>query len=163
MIKKALLWLLILALALTAFFVIRHMTRTDEQRVRGVIDSLINNLESSNIYRCMWGMRRHLSARYVHRGENADVVIDKQLALAYIEQMKTEYTDFKVEVDRLDLTLSGDTARVIVTGRITAVRSDDASHRRVEVMTDGHNMAVIDLKKEEGDWVVIGSERLSRQ
>jgi hypothetical protein len=160
-IKRTLLWLFIILLAIAAYFIIRTLTRTDTDRVRGVVSDLVSSIETDSIPRCMWGLRAGLSSKYVHRGEGTDQPIDKEIALAYVLNLKEdqEYVAFKVDIREMSVSVTGDTARVDITGRITAARKSNPT-QRVELMTDGHNKAVIDLKKEDGEWTVVGSRRL---
>ena len=161
--KKIIFWSIFLAIvAVAAFFIIRHLTTTEEGRVRSAVNGLISDLEKDNVYLCMWGLKYSLSDKYVHEGENVDFKIDKDLALQFIAHLKATlgYVDFKVEIMEMTVTLDGDAARVVVTGRITAAR-EDKPDERIEVMTDGgHNKAVLDFRKEGGDWMVVRSERL---
>ena len=165
--KKALFGLAAVALIVAAYFIVKHLTRTEEERVRSVVTGLTSDLEKNNLPLCVWGMRAKLSEKYRHRGERTSITIDKQLALAYVVQLKQQlaYEDFKVEIREMKVTLDADakTARVEVTGRITAAKKGKPEER-VELMTEpGQNKAIVDLAKEDGDWMVVGSERVQHK
>ncbi len=163
MIKKTVLTLLVVICgSVAAYFLVRHLTRTDEDRVRAVITGLISDLATDNPLLSTWGIQRKLSDKYVHRGE--EVPIDKELTISYIMALKQNhgYIDFKVHIIELKITVNADakTARAEITGRVTAATKTKPD-QRIEIMTQpGLNKAIIDFAKEDADWLVTGSERI---
>ena len=153
---------LVAVVVVAGYLFIKDVTTTEEERVWSVIDSLISHLEGDSPQWNVLRIRDHLSDAYRHRGEDVGVAIDKQTAVAYIYRLKVSgsYSDFRVDIEEKKITVNGDTARVDLTGRVTAAKEGTPAER-VEVMTArGWNRVMIDLAKEDGDWMVTGSERL---
>lgn len=162
MIKKMLFWtVVVLVMAVLAHFVIKEITTTEEDRVRSVLDSLISGVESNSSLVCQTRLMDNLSLDYVHRGERADITIDKALALRYLVGLKQQsYKDFQAEIRDMQITVTGQTAHCVLTGRVTAALKDKPGDR-VELLTvGGFNRAIIDLAKENDRWQVIGSQRV---
>jgi hypothetical protein len=159
MLKRIILGVLILGtVAASGYYVATRYLVSDEDKVRSTVHSLISNLERENRFVALLGIERRLSGDYRHIGEGR--TIDKPLALRFLSGLKQRYTDFCVEVREMTVTVDGDTAEVVITGRVTAAPEGD-SERRTEVMTDpGRNRAVIQLAREDAEWKVVQSERV---
>ncbi len=162
MIKKIAFWVaVVVAVGGPGYFLVSRCLTTEADRVRSVIDSLVSNLESENVGWALLRIRGHLSESYKHHGESTSITIDKAVALRFIGRLKQRFKNFNGHTRELRVSVSGETARADITGRITAAKTDKPQER-VEVMTEpGLNRAIIDFAKEEGDWVVTGSERVS--
>jgi len=156
---------LVIAVLVAATVVVRRAMRSEEELVRSAVLGLIADFESNNVLLGLDGIKDRLSKDYLHQGERADYAIDKQMALAYLYRVKTQmnYTDFRVEVRELKVSVLGPAATADFIGRITAARRGTPEERR-ELMTEpGRNRALLDLKKEDGRWLVSGSRRVEHR
>jgi len=165
MTRKILFWTVAaLVIVVLAHFVIKEITMTEEDRVRSVLDSLISGIESNSGLVCQTRLMDNLSLDYAHRGERTDITIDKALAIRYLVGLKQQsYADFQVEVRDIQITVTGETARCVLTGRVTAALKDKPGER-VELLTvGGFNRAITDLAKNGDRWQVIASQRIQHE
>ena len=162
MIKRILLGLAAVAIVAVGVYIIDSRYFTPErERVRAVVNTLISHLESDNVVWSVDRIRARLSEKYRHHGGGGGVTIDKALASQFVMTLKQRFVGLKAEVQMMTISVSGDSAKVEILGRVTAEQRG-APGKPVEVMTDrGRNRVVIELRKEDGDWMVVGSERLS--
>ncbi len=165
--KRIIFWtILVLACGGLAWHFVPNWLRGDEARVRAVVNGLISSLQQDNLYLSLLGIQSRLSDNYEHKGEDIPMRLDKQQALLYVGTLKQRlnYVDFRVDLwEPMKITLTGNTARVELTGRITAAKEGSATER-VELMTErGMNRAVLTLAKEDGSWKVVASERMKHQ
>lgn len=160
MTKRMMFWVLVVVVIAVGIYrvFVRYLT-SDEARVRSVIESVISGLERDNVYVSILSIKDHLSKDYRHRGEG--VQIDKQSAIRYIGWLKQSmgYVDLKVERREMSIKVTGNTARVEMIARVTAARKDRPD-KRAEIVTEpGRNRAIVNLAKEDGEWMIVGSER----
>ncbi len=162
MIKRILPGLAAVAIIVVGVYIVNSRYFTPErERVRAVVNTLISHLESDNVVWSVDRIRARLSDKYRHHGEGGGVTIDKALASQFVMTLKQRFVGLKAEVQMMAISVSGESAKVEILGRITAGQKG-APGKRIEVMTDkGRNRVVIELQKEDGDWMVVGSERLS--
>lgn len=160
MTKRMMFWVIVvIVIGAGMYRILMRYLMSDEARVRSVIESVISGLEKDNVVVSILSIRGHLSKDYRHRGEG--IQIDKQSVVRYIGWLKQSmgYVGLKVERSEMSVTVTGDTARVEMIARVTAVRKSQPGER-IEVMTaPGRNRAIIDLVKEDGEWMIVGSER----
>ena len=162
MIRRILFWAAVALAVFGAAYWLKEYLASDEQRVRSAVNGLISDLETNMVPLSIMGIRGRLSERYEHRGERVGMNINRELALAYVYGLKQNLglVDFKVDVREMKVTITGKTARVELTGRVTAA-SKGSPDKREEVLTEpGMNRAIIDLVKEDNGWKVTGSERV---
>jgi len=158
--KRVVLWAVIAAVVLgTAYQVLTRYLRSDEERIRRVIAKVISAVETDNPQLSVFSLRGYLAKDYGHRGEM--IAVDRQTALRYLGGLKQAgYVDFQVEIRDLDVTIDGETARAEFAVRVTAAKKG-SPEKRVELLTRrGLNRGVVDFVKDEGDWLVAGSERV---
>ncbi len=142
-----------------AYFVYNRYFVPEQERVRGVAESLIKHLTSDNVTYSALRIRDHLSKTYRHRGEGTNVTIDKPFVVRYVATLKQRFTDIEVEVVEMNVTVLGGSATVDLVGRVTAA---DKSGKRIEILTaPGRNRVRLELEKEDGDWLVVSSRRLA--
>ena len=162
MTRRILLVAALVAAAVVAYLAVNRLTTTDEERVREVIEGVISDLENDNIGSALLGIRDALSDSYRHRHERGDVTVDKQVAVRFVTTLKQRFVDFEVDVRKMSVSVSGDTAKVTLTGRVTAAKKGKPGER-IEVLTQpGHNGALLHLAKENRGWLITGSEQLRR-
>jgi hypothetical protein len=162
MVKRILLGLAAVAIVAAGVYIVNSRYFTPErERVRAVVNTLISHLGTDNVVWSVNRIRARLSDKYRHHGEGGGVTIDKALASQFVMSLKQRLVGFKADVEVMTISVSGDSAKVEILGRVTAGQRG-APGKRIEVMTDkGRNRVVIELQKEDGDWMVVGSERLS--
>ncbi len=159
--KLAIRIVLVLAVVIPVYFLIRGYFRTERERVQRVIDAVASGLERENVWLSLHSIFEHVSDSYRHNEGRREV--GKQEALVAVRGYKQRYVEFRVELKDIDITVIADTAKAELTGRITAAKKDDPE-KRIELITrDGWNRAVIYFEKEDGEWLVTGSERLRRK
>lgn len=164
MFKRIMLGLVVLAIAAAAvYFVNTRYFTPEEEHVRAVIETVISHMESDNATWSVMRIRDQLSDKYRHYGEGSSTAIGKAFAVRFITGLKHRYVGFEVDVHAMTVSVSGDTAQVELIGRVTAAPKSNPE-KRVEVMTKrGRNRVLIELEKEDGDWMIVGSERLSHE
>ena len=155
--KLAVRIVLVLAVVIPVYFFIRGYLRTERARVQRVIDAVASSLERENVWLSLHGIFKHVSGGYRHREGGREV--GKQEALVAVCSYKQQYEQFRVELKDIDITVIADTARVTLTGRITAAKRGSPGKREELITRGGWNRAVIYFEKEDGEWLVTGSER----
>jgi len=164
MFKRIMLGLLVLAIVAAAiYYVNKRYFTAEEEHVRAVIETVISHMESDNATWSVMRIRDQLSDKYRHYGEGSSTAIGKALAVRFVTGLKHRYVGFEAEVHAISVSVDGDTAQVEMIGRVTAAPKSNPE-KRVEVMTErGKNRVLIELEKEDGDWMIVGSERLSHE
>jgi len=162
MVKRILLGLVLVGILAGGVYYVKSRYFTEEEdRVRAVINSLISHLESDSVAWSVLRIRDQLSEKYRHHGERAGVAIGKAFAVRFVTGLKQRSAGLKTEVNEMTVFVSGDTAKVEIIGRVMARQKGEAG-KWTEVMTKGgKNRVIIELEKEDGDWMVVGSQRLS--
>jgi hypothetical protein len=157
MIKRILLWVVIVAIAagLTYYIAVRFLT-SEEDRVRDVIEGMITNAESDGGNFAMFRIQAELANNFKHHDRG--VAISKPMVVRALGALLSRYTNVDVQVAEMTVQIQGETAEVILTGRVTAALRT-APGGQVEVMTrHGHNRVEIRLRKIDGDWKVTRSQ-----
>ena len=164
MVKRILLGLAVVGILAGGVYYVKTRYFTEEEdRVRAVVDTLIVQLESDNVTWSVLRIRDLLSEKYRHHGEGAGGAIGKAFALRFVTGLKQQSAGLKAEISKMTVFVSGDTAKVDITGRVMARQRGEAG-KWAEVMTKGgKNRVIIELEKEDGDWMVVGSQRLSHK
>ncbi|MFO7900236.1 MAG: hypothetical protein R6V58_14395 [Planctomycetota bacterium] len=159
MTKRILIWAIIVcAVAGTAYHIISTYLRSDEEKVRDAIEDCAGAIETGRPHRVYLALQFNLDEGYRHRGEM--VPVDKSGAMRYLGYLVREYQDFDVDIRRIDVTIEGDRATADVWGRITAAPKDNPAERSELLTAGGRNHARIELRKDDGDWNIVSSERL---
>ena len=164
MFKRIMLGLVVLAIVAAAVhYVNKRYFTAEEEHVRAVIETVISHMESDNATWSVMRIRDQLSDKYRHYGEGSSRTVGKAFAVRFVTGLKHRYVGFEVEVHASSVSVAGDTAQVEMIGRVTAAPKSNPQ-KRVEVMTErGRNRVLIELAKEDGEWMIVGSQRLSHE
>ena len=81
--------------------------------------------------------------------------------MRFVAALKQRSAELKVEVGEMTIFVSGDTAKVDITGRILAKQKGKTGKWTEEMTERGKNRVIIELEKKDESWIVVSSERLS--
>jgi hypothetical protein len=152
--------LAVLAVAGAGYYVVTRYAISDEQRVRGIVEDLMDAMRDDNLVFSVTRIQLKLAEDYRHEDPRLRSA-DRGLAGRAVGSLVNRYNDFQFDVRDLTVTVDGDRATADIIVRVTAVPVNSTTGERVEVMTrPGLNRAVLAFEKRGREWLIVQSERV---
>ncbi len=99
--RQIVLILIVCALAVIVYLVVRGLSQDEESRIRKVVYNAVVCVEKEDIGRCS----RLISERYEDKAGNTRFIF-----LKILSQVFDEYESFKIDIKKLDVTVEGSSA-----------------------------------------------------
>jgi hypothetical protein len=153
--KKAAFWTVIaLMIGLPSYLLIRQHLTTETERIRGIIDDMVDHMEAEGGMTTVPRIFQHVAPGYRHR----DSHVGRREAMLAVAGLRRSHEQFDVDIQTMDITVIADAATVEMTGRITATRKGGPGERVAVLIPNGWNRVTLHFEKQDGDWMVTSSE-----